>query len=149
MSDTIIKTVILEDNDDYTRVKTQCNDQNYVREYYMGQLNVGAAISALSYLTDMITDISLINLNILEGQANLTDNQKVNFEKLKHYHSLLKSTSLQDDNWQLDWVYLDVKHQQDILSLQFFEKRKELQLGESLPDPIPNPVPDINTILGQ
>lgn len=139
------RTIILEDTDLYTRIRTQCNDQNYVRDYYMGQVSMGAAIAACAYLLDMLMDMGLKSLQVLEdnNMTNFTPEQKANFERLKLFNLLLGSTDLQRNTWEMDWVYVDVKHQQDLLGIQFFEKRQELQLGIPLPSPIPNPVPDI------
>lgn len=138
-------TVIIEKNDNFTRVRTQCNDQNYVRDYFMSQLSQGAAIAACSYLLDMLMSMSVMSIQTLDSAKliELTPEQKANLQKLSLYHDLLSSTGLGRDVWEMDWVYVDVKHQQDLLGLQFFEKRAELNLGTPLPAPVPNPVPDL------
>lgn len=126
------KTITIEKTDRYDRVMTQCNDQNYVRDYYMNQVSMGKAIAAMAYITDILMDMSLLTMAELKAQNKLSAEQIVTFDKLVAYNTQLSSLKLTSNNWEIDWIYGEVKQEQNNLNLKFFEKRQELQLGEAL-----------------
>lgn len=126
------KTIVLETTDRYDRIRTQCNDQNYVRECYMQQVSLAKAIAAIAYLTDIMMDMNIITMRELKLQGKLTPEQIANLDKLESYHQQLTSLTLQNNIWEIDWVYGEVKVQQNQLNANFFKKREELNLGEEL-----------------
>lgn len=126
------KTITIEKTDRYDRVMTQCNDQNYVRDYYMNQVSMGKAIAAMAYITDILMDMSLLTMAELKAQNKLSAEQIVTLDKLVAYNTQLSSLKLTSNNWEIDWIYGEVKQEQNNLNLKFFEKRQELQLGEAL-----------------
>jgi hypothetical protein len=127
------KTIVLENTPQYDRIRTQCNDQNYVRDYYMNQVSVSKAIAAVAFLTDILIDMNIMTMKELKAQGKLTPEQEANLDKIITYHNQLTSLTLASNNWEMDWVYGEVKLQQNQLNMEFFKKRTELNLGDPLP----------------
>ena len=132
MSDIIKKTIILESTADYTRVMTQCDDQDYVRDFYLNTLNKSKSLVVLGYMNDVLMDINLKYLDTIKD--SLTPEQLATYNKIKAYHAELAILTLQSNTWEIDWIYDDMKRKQNALNYQFFLKRIELQLGNSLFD---------------
>ena len=132
MEDIIKKTITLETTPDYTRVMTQCNDQDYVRDYYLNELSKNKSLVVLGYMNDVLMDMNLKYIDTIKD--SLTTEQLATFNKIKAYHNELAILTLQSNTWEIDWIYDDMKREQNQLNYQFFIKRQELQLGNSLFD---------------
>lgn len=137
-----VRTILLETNDRFDRVRTQADDQDCVREYYMSKVNLVKSVSALEVYVDMLMDMTTMMFDMMKDQLNLTPEQQANFQKLKQYHNLLGAVKLQSNTWELDWLYGMVKTETNAIKKEFIAKRNELSLG--VPLPVPNIATSIN-----
>jgi hypothetical protein len=99
----------------------------------MNQVSVSKAIAAVAFLTDILIDMNIMTMKELKAQGKLTPEQEANLDKIITYHNQLTSLTLASNNWEMDWVYGEVKLQQNQLNMEFFKKRTELNLGDPLP----------------
>lgn len=122
--------IVLEDNDRFSRIRTQCINQDYIRDFYMEQMNLSKSIAALEYFVDILMDILIKNVE--SCNLELSGSELETYEKVKNFHQQLASLKLNTNIWEVDWLY-QIKEEANQTREKFFMKKIELGAGEALP----------------